>query len=129
AQLSTSLNKQSESLEGVIQNANSITSNLAANNEKINTTFSNLEAFSNTLSKAEMDKTLADLRAAANSLQSIVGKINDNTGSLGMMLNDKKLYHNLTGTLSSLDVLLTDLKKHPAKYINISVFGRKPSAE
>jgi len=123
--LSQSLNNQSQNLSGVIQNANSITANLAANNEKINTTFSNLESFSNSLSQAHVDQTLNDLQAAAASLQGIVGKINDNKGSLGMMLNDKQLYNNLTATLSSLDVLLSDLKSHPAKYINVSVFGRK----
>lgn len=125
AGLATSLNDQSKNLSGVIENANSITANLANSNGKISNTLTNLETFSNTLSRAEMDKTLNSLQAAAAGLQGIVAKINDSQGSLGMMLSDKQLYNNLTETLSTLDVLLADLKAHPAKYINVSVFGRK----
>lgn len=125
ASLSESLDKQSENLSGVIQNANSITENLAGNNEKISNTFTNLESFSQTLSQSELDKTMADLQGTAASLQGIISKIDNNTGTLGMLLNDKRLYENLSGTLSSLDTVLTDLKAHPYKYINVSVFGRK----
>jgi phospholipid/cholesterol/gamma-HCH transport system substrate-binding protein len=125
AGLAASLNSQSKNLSGVIENANSITSNLANSNEKISNTLTNLETFSNTLSKAEMDKTLNSLQAAAAGLQGIVVKVNDNQGSIGMMLSDKQLYNNLTETLATLDILLADLKSHPAKYINVSVFGRK----
>lgn len=125
ASLSESLNEQSENLSGVIQNTNSVTGNLAANNEKITNTFTNLESFSQTLSQAELDKTMADLQKTAASLQGIISKVDNNTGTLGMLLNDKRLYENLSGTLSSLDTVLTDLRAHPYKYINVSVFGRK----
>jgi len=129
ATLAKVLNQQSQNLAGVIENANNITGNLASNNEKINTTFTNLEAFSNSLSAADIQKTLQDLQAAADQLKSFMTKVNDNNGTLGMLVTDKQLYHNLTSTLSSLDILLDDVKKHPAKYINISVFGRKTTAE
>jgi phospholipid/cholesterol/gamma-HCH transport system substrate-binding protein len=40
-------------------------------------------------------------------------------------MSDKKLYYNLTSALGTLDTLLGDVKAHPAKYINVSVFGSK----
>lgn len=129
SELAASLNNQSSNLSGVIANANSITSNLANSNGKISNTLNNLETFSNTLSGSEMDKTLSSLQQAASGLQGIVSKINDNQGSLGMILSDKQLYNNLTTTLSTLNILLADLKAHPAKYINVSVFGRKVKSE
>lgn len=125
AQLSKSLNKESESLSGVIQNANSITSNLAANNENINQTLTNLNTFSDKLAAGNIDETLQKLQSTSDNLKAITEKINNNQGSLGMMLNNKDLYNNLKETLGSLDALLGDLKQHPAKYINVSVFGRK----
>lgn len=123
--LATQLNAQSGNLAGVIKNANSITGNLANSNEHISNTLTNLESFSTSLNKAPIQETVEDLQKAAASLQGIVSKINDNNGSLGMLLSDKKLYNNLASTLGTLDTLLGDLKAHPAKYINVSVFGRK----
>ncbi len=125
SQLSASLNAQSGNLAGVISNANSITGNLAAGNARITNTLTNLERFSDDLNKAPIQQTLNELHTAAAGLQNIVNSIDKNNGSLGMMLNDKTLYNNLTTTLSTLNTLLSDVKEHPTKYINVSVFGRK----
>lgn len=125
AELSKSLNKQSGALTGILQNTNSITSNLANNNENITQSITNLKDFSGKLSSAKIDETLSSLQRTSENLHAITEKINGNKGTLGMMLNDKKLYDNLSESLSSLDALLLDLKKHPSKYINVSVFGRK----
>lgn len=123
--LSKQLNAQSGNLAGVIKNANSITDNLANNNGHITNTLTNLESFSTSLNNAPIQQTVDDLQKTVGSLQGIVGKIDQNNGSLGLLLNDKKLYNNLSNTLGTLDTLLGDLKQHPAKYINVSVFGRK----
>lgn len=127
--LAQKLNAQSGNLSGIIQNANSITGNLANSNARISNTLTNLENFSTSLNNAPVQQTLDELQKAASGLQGIVAKINDNNGSLGMLLSDKRLYNNLSSTLGTLDTLLGDLKAHPAKYINVSVFGRKASAE
>lgn len=123
--LATELNKQSGELAGVIKNANSITGNLAANNAQINNTLNNLQDFSASLKNAPVQATMDDLRKAAGDLQSLVAKANNSNGSLGLLLNDKRLYNNLSTTLGTLDTLLGDVKAHPAKYINVSVFGSK----
>lgn len=123
--LSAALNAQSKSLAGVITNANSITGNLANSNERISNTLGNLEQFSGSLRNAPVGQTLEKLQQTADQLQGIVSKINNNNGSLGMLLSDKKLYNNLSSTLGTLDTLLGDLKQHPSRYINVSVFGRK----
>jgi phospholipid/cholesterol/gamma-HCH transport system substrate-binding protein len=59
------------------------------------------------------------------SLNDAVKKMNRTNGSLGLLLNDKTLYQNLEGTTRSLNTLLDDLRVHPKRYVNISVFGRK----
>jgi phospholipid/cholesterol/gamma-HCH transport system substrate-binding protein len=123
--LASELNKQSGELAGVIKNANSITGNLAANNAQINNTLNNLQDFSTSLKNAPVQETVEDLRRAAADLQSLVSKANDSNGSLGLLLNDKRLYNNLSTTLGTLDTLLGDVKEHPGKYINVSVFGSK----
>jgi phospholipid/cholesterol/gamma-HCH transport system substrate-binding protein len=51
--------------------------------------------------------------------------VNSNNGTLGLLLNDKKLYQNLESTSRSLNTLLDDFRVHPKRYVNISVFGKK----
>lgn len=126
ASLSTSLNRESAQLAGIIRNANSITTNVARNSENIDAVMANLRNTTDQLSKSELDKTVRKLQSTLDETQILMGKINRGEGSLGMMANDKQLYTNLSTSLSSLDRLLDDLKKHPSRYINIRLFGKAP---
>jgi phospholipid/cholesterol/gamma-HCH transport system substrate-binding protein len=40
-------------------------------------------------------------------------------------MNDSKLYDNLRNTALGLEILIDDIKVHPKRYVNISVFGKK----
>ena len=67
---------------------------------------------------AKVDKTLAEVEA-------ITAKLSQPEGSLGLLMNDASLYNRLNGTMLSAEQLLTDIREHPKRYINVSVFGRK----
>lgn len=126
ASLSTSLNKESAQLAGIIRNANTITANVANNSKNIDAVMNNLRLTTDQLSKAELDKTVKKLQLTLDETQTLMSKINRGEGSLGLMANDKQLYNNLSTSMSSLDRLLDDLKKHPSRYINIRLFGKAP---
>jgi len=123
--LSAALNTQTQNLNSIMGGANSVITNFATNNEKINTSFNNLQAFTDKLNQTEIDKTLNNLQETSQDLRAFVVRANDTNGSLGMIMSDRRLYENLTSTLGSLDTLIGDVQNHPAKYINISVFGSK----
>lgn len=126
ASLSTSINKESAQLAGIIRNANSITANVANNSKNIDAVMNNLKITTDQISKAELDKTILKLRSTLDETQILMAKINRGEGTLGLMANDKQLYNNLSTSMSSLDRLLDDLKKHPSRYINIRLFGKAP---
>lgn len=126
ASLSSSLNKESAQLAGIIRNANSITANVANNSKNIDAVMANLKTTTDKLSKADLEKTIHNLQNTLDQTQSLLAKINRGEGSLGMLANDKQLYNNLSSSMSSLDRLMDDLKKHPSRYINIRVFGKAP---
>lgn len=122
---SGSLNAKSGELGSVIDNANSFTSNLSQNNEKISAIIDNAKTTTDNLSKAPIQQTVKDVQAAADELRDVIAKINNNEGTLGMAVNDKQLYNNLTETLKTLNSLMADLQSHPSRYINVTIFGKK----
>ena len=58
-------------------------------------------------------------------MNKLVEKVNSTDGSLGKLINDKTLYNNLNNTIRSANILVDDLRIHPKRYVNISVFGKK----
>jgi phospholipid/cholesterol/gamma-HCH transport system substrate-binding protein len=126
ASLSSSLNRESESLAGILRNTNKITNNFASNSQNIDEILSNLKTTSHSLSNADIETTVKELQNTLHQTQLLLDKINKGEGSLGMLANDKNLYNNLSKSMNSLDYLLDDLKKRPSRYINIRLFGKAP---
>ncbi len=125
ASLQGLLNQQTGALAKTLGNVNSITGNLASNNEKINSVVTNLDKTTTKLAQLDLQKTLSTLDATINDLKSIVGKFNTNTGSLGLLMNDTKLYNNLASTGNKLNLLLDDIRVNPKRYVSISILGKK----
>lgn len=108
-----------------MKNLNSFSKNLAANNETITKTMNNLEKTTTNLSGADLSGTVSSLKGAVDRLNGVMNKLDSKEGSLGMLMNDKTLYTNLNNTVRSANILIDDLKTHPKRYLNVSVFGKK----
>jgi len=125
AALSKSLNQQTGNLNAVMNNLNSVSGNLAANNEQVSAILNNAETATAKISNAKIQESFDNIEAATKSLQQTLHRIEASDGSMGLLIRDRQLYDNLNRSLSALDTLLTDVKKRPSRYINVSVFGRK----
>jgi phospholipid/cholesterol/gamma-HCH transport system substrate-binding protein len=130
ASLQTLLNTQTGTLAKSLSNISSFTGNLAGNNDKLTGVLTNLDKTSANLAGLDLQKTLGTLNTTIGELQATIGKLNSNNGTVGLLLNDTKLYNNLTATANKINLLLDDVKTNPKRYVNISVFGKKnkPSA-
>ncbi|HLS95141.1 phospholipid/cholesterol/gamma-HCH transport system substrate-binding protein [Sphingobacterium allocomposti] len=109
----------------IMQNLESITNNFKNNNDKINAILANLDHLSEDLSKTEIKATIDNANLAMKEVQAITAKINNGEGSIGLLLHDDKLYHNLNSASSELDALVKDVKERPGRYIRLSIFGKK----
>lgn len=118
-ELMTSLNK---AIPGMVHNANGVLANANALTGDLRTTTGNLNTITSNLKELPLDTTLNRINATLANVQRLTAKLNNENSSLGMLLNDKKLYQNATSTVASLDSLLQDVKKHPKKYVTIKVF-------
>ncbi|MGN6247098.1 MAG: MlaD family protein [Ginsengibacter sp.] len=116
---------QNGALGQSLENMKTFTSNLNENNNQLDSIMKNTQTFSARLSRLDLERTLDTLQEAINSFKAGAAKINSKDGSLGLLLNDKTLYHNLESTSDKLNILLDDIRVHPRRYVNISVFGKK----
>ena len=74
---------------------------------------------------ATIEKTNETLDNTNRLIADLDSKMNSEEGTLGLMLNDRELYDNLTHMVESGDSLLEDLKAHPKRYVHFSLFGKK----
>ena len=119
------MEKQNGSIAKSMDNVNIFTTNLAKQNEKISTTLDNVKSVTENLSQADFKGTVNNLKSTIDNLSNVVKKLNSSDGSLGLLMNDKTLYNNLTNTVRSANILMDDLRTHPKRYVSLSVFGSK----
>ena len=102
------------------------------NQKNINKTFSNikytsesLKSITDSISNAKFSYAIRSFTQTAESLNKIVSTIESGKGTAGKLINDDKLYESLTQASKELESLLSDLKKHPKRYVHFSLFGKK----
>ncbi len=128
ASLQSLLNTETGSLSKSLDNVNKFTKNLADNNEKITSALSNIDSTTAHLSKADINGVVNNFKVSANKLNELLAKVNSTDGSIGALINSKELYNNINNSVRSLNTLMDDLRVHPKRYVNISVFGKKDKA-
>lgn len=73
-----------------------------------------------------MSKQLGRSQARLESLlltsDSVMLKVNAGQGSVGLLLNDPRLYRNSDSLVTELRALVADFKAHPRKYVNVRIF-------
>jgi len=125
ASLSAMLSDKNSQLNKILRDVASISNNIKSNNEVINAALANVEAITDSLAKARLTETIAQAHLALEQTTAVMRKVNEGEGSLGMLVNDKKLYDNLNKSAADLDSLMVDLKANPKRYVHFSVFGKK----
>ncbi len=92
---------------------------------KANGALDNTNRLTANLADLDVQGTLNRVNATLEGAQKFTDQLNSGKGSLGLLMNDTKLYDNLTSTMSHADSLVIDLKAHPKRYVHFSIFGRK----
>ncbi len=125
AYLNKLLNSETGSLAGTLQNLNSFTGNLANSNATLTSALNHVDTLTTKLSRIDLDSVMIQVKAATGKLDSAMTALNSPNGSVGALLYDREIYNNLNNTILSLHTLTDDLRVHPKRYVNISVFGKK----
>jgi phospholipid/cholesterol/gamma-HCH transport system substrate-binding protein len=124
-----------ESLVSFNSVAAELLSILKENRDDVRTTAKSMRAISSEVNdivgsrKNELAEGIEKFSAAAArmdsltvSLQEIVESVERGEGSLGMFIKEKKLYEELEASITNLNLLISDIKEHPERYLKIEIF-------
>lgn len=95
-----------------------------------------IEGFEGAESGAALTRTLEEVQGSAQALTraaqameesllplaSVIGKVDRGEGTLGRLVNDTTLYHELSSTLQEIRILATDVRQRPKRYLGFSLF-------
>ncbi|OOQ62080.1 MlaD family protein [Mucilaginibacter pedocola] len=109
----------------IMANAEVTSANLKNSTAKLDGIAGNFNKFSGDLANSNIKQTLENANKAVADLQATMAKVNSTDGSIGLLMNDTKLYDNLNNASKNLDNLMIDLKAHPSRYVHFSIFGKK----
>lgn len=108
--LTTTLDENKGTLVGILNNADTLTSQLAAANLD-----ETLGEFEQTLE--DLQKTLASATNTLDGVSATMDGISQGEGTLGKLMKDDELYYSLQKLISTADSLSDDLKDHPYRYV------------
>lgn len=92
---------------------------------RANTVLDNTGQLTGKLNELDLAATMAKVDATLENVHQMTEALNNNQGTLGLLMRDPELYRNLTATMQSADSLLIDLRAHPKRYVHFSLIGRK----
>lgn len=104
---------------------NMLTNDVPTIMKDFKTVSGNLVSVSNQFAQLDVAGTMATIKSTITNLNTLTENLNSPNGTLGLLMNDRKLYDNLTSTANSADMLLKDLKSNPKRYVHFSLFGKK----
>ena len=117
------INTQSKNIGRIISNLDTLTSTFTANRKHMDNIFTNMDSVSAALANGRLERMMSNLESTSKDLKSTMEKINSGQGTLGKLMTDDSLYHNLNTASHQMDLLLEDVRLNPHRYL--SIFGRK----
>ena len=136
--INTSIANLSATIVDIRKTIEAVNSMVSDNQENLKITIENTRNITANFSKISENINAVDFKKIIDKADEAVGnfnemskKINAGEGTLGQLLNDKRMYDNLEAATGELEQLLRDIKLNPKRYIHFSVFGKRqqPYAE
>jgi len=113
---------QSGRLSSILYNIDMITRNLNSNSDEISRVLGNLASLSDTIASSNISGIIHNLDRTVGDLSVVMTRIENGEGTLGLLINDDKLYRELEKSATDLNLLLEDIRLNPKRYVRISVF-------
>ena len=123
------LNEVMVEFKSISKSTNSL---LEDNKSKIGNTITNVEKasanftkVSDSLAKINLGPTVKTLEKTLANVDKMLADMQSGKGTMGKLMKDDAMYNNFTKASKELELLLQDLRLHPTRYVNVSLFGKK----
>jgi phospholipid/cholesterol/gamma-HCH transport system substrate-binding protein len=125
AGLASLMDPENGKLAQTLNHVEGITKNFQNSNADITATLANAKTASEKLAALQIQPTLDSLKLVLSEMHTTLQRVNSPEGSIGALTANKDLYNKLNDAVLSAEILLDDLRAHPKRYVNLSVFGKK----
>ena len=92
---------------------------------KANGVLDNTQRFTANLATVDVARTMAQIDQTITNVKEFTARLNSNKGTLGLLMNDDRLYNNMNAVMRNADSLVINLRQHPKRYVHFSLFGKK----
>jgi phospholipid/cholesterol/gamma-HCH transport system substrate-binding protein len=114
-QFSAALDGEKGNIKHIVKNLHTFTDSLSRSSQDVTHALHNIAQLTDSLQTTDIKNTVKHINA-------LMEQANNPEGSVGKLLHDGGLYHNVSKTVAHLDSLILAIQKNPKKYIKISVF-------
>ena len=109
----------------ILANVESITGNLKENNEEIKKVLFNVADITDSLSKTDIVGTVENVRTSLEQVNMILYDVQHGDGTLTHLIQDSLMYFQFFQMLDEATRLIENVKTHPNRYLQFSLFGGK----
>jgi phospholipid/cholesterol/gamma-HCH transport system substrate-binding protein len=120
ADLAQLVSEERNTISRLTRNMEVFSQTLAGNSENFNHLLTNLSAFSDSLAAMPVSSLMDDFSKSIEEISTLIGKINSDDNTLGLLFNDDQLYQNMNSMTTNLGHLLTDVRVNPKRYVQFS---------
>jgi len=127
--LNSLLDGKDAQIEAILTNVQVTTKSLTGLTPKIDGIIADIDKSTSELSEVEFKLLATKIQNLAGELEKTTGAINNSEGSLGLLVNDKKMYNDLDATILKLKSLIEDIEKYPKRYFSLTNRQAKKAEE
>ncbi len=116
-----------ESIENIISNIDNVTTAFNNHTDEFERTLKNLAAFSDTLSLISVSPVLENIMDITEKIEDLLARLEADDNTAGLLFTDDQLYLSLNQIADNLNLLMTDVRVNPERYVKFSAIdmGRK----
>ena len=119
------LDENRANLVALTSNLNKLSTSLVETEKELKPLLAKTGTLADSLNALRLGETVQNANRTIGELHTLLASVESGKGTAGKLIKDETLYNNIDRTVVSLNKLLTNLREHPKRYINISVFGKK----
>lgn len=123
--IDTLIKAEKYKISRILANVESVTGNLKESNKEIKNVLENVAAITDSLSKSDIIGTINKVRSSLEEVNMILYDVQHGDGTLTHLIQDSTMYFQINQMLDEATRLIENVKTHPNRYVQFSLFGGK----